>query len=722
MSIHYRPLDYDQDSIRLLRILQGERNNPISCELFHSYRDEERGIAYKALSYTWGNGPRPTGRLHVDGSECHISENLLSALEHIRLPKEDVILWVDALCIDQQNPQEKGHQVKQMGDIYAGADEVLIWLGDSNEDIAQLMLMINWVHESATKAQAMPGADDWLSLCRQFVYEFWDEPPISSRLRTFAQHRRGFVELLQRPWFNRVWILQEAAKAKTAKIMCGPFSCPARTFALMPKLMGVEVDGHIQAVLDIMPRIRTNTWWNSTRSLHSLLTKFSGSDATVTRDNIYALLGMSEDASDPEKFYPDYEKSDSQVFRDTACFCLFGEILDSTYLFPEFTLAELRLPVEEMAKKTLIWTIWQASQPGKVKERARKTAELLALRLNEEQLEAMVILSSLVKEHKKVELQFLFVRGDINITPWFDGCGLLVQSMVRPQESLHITFCNPETASFRQERISSRLRMYEMGGFSQELDALEWFDFPEEVSLRNGSILWKWYSFNKWLSSGEWSGLGERSSLERRFSLREWPSLRLWSSLQERLIIKERSSSKEWSGLQGRPDPPGQSRLQKMSRSRISGIIVRLWRFIYLARIVRLTRMAQLRRMAQFTGSAQGDGLAQVAKPAQDNRTDPLQKLRSPSKADEDTYEWISGLTSMDESKEKLRQAYGHARDIGGIIQGIVADVDVDTTGDDQFSALCLAAFRGDVGAEEALLEVYGVHWWHYLVRWYYSW
>src|ERR1700722_707916 len=327
----YSSLDPATDIIRLLQIEKGYRSDLIICRLFDSYPDQDRGPVYKALSYTWG-GPGPMLSIDIDGYQFEVTENLYSALKEIRRPNLDVTLWIDAICINQENDEEKGHQVNQMGNIYKGAEEVLIWLGPSDETIVALMESITWVNDRAIGAKTTGSKEDWTSLCRRLMKErFW-----SPTLDAHSSQSQALQQILRRPWFKRVWILQEVANAKSAKILCGSTACSARTFALMPSLMGLEVNEHTQAVLDIMPGLRTNTWWSSKRYLHFLLAKVAGRQDAVTRDKIYALLGISEDANDPKRFYPCYQKGESQVLRDTLCFLLFGEILDSSFSFPEF--------------------------------------------------------------------------------------------------------------------------------------------------------------------------------------------------------------------------------------------------------------------------------------------------------------------------------------------------------------------------------------------------
>jgi hypothetical protein len=194
----YSPLDLGELTIRLLRIEKGWGSHDIICHFADAFSHQDKGVPYKALSYTWGGLQHTPGgkcpQVLVDGHAIDVMENLYSALRHIRSPDTDVMLWVDAICINQQDPREKGHQVKQMRDVYKNAEEVLIWLGPSNDDIDLLLESIRYIDEQANKAQAWGhrSETDRASLCRLFM------------LRTLEAHnrpraQRALAELVARP-------------------------------------------------------------------------------------------------------------------------------------------------------------------------------------------------------------------------------------------------------------------------------------------------------------------------------------------------------------------------------------------------------------------------------------------------------------------------------------------------------------------------------------------
>jgi hypothetical protein len=117
----YKPLNLSTSSIRLLRIHPGLH---IRCTLHHATVDEN----YTCLSYVWG--PPDAGHvILLDGRIHRVRRNLLDFLKMARTRHADKLLWIDALCIDQENIIERNHQVQQMGEIFARARNVLAWLG-----------------------------------------------------------------------------------------------------------------------------------------------------------------------------------------------------------------------------------------------------------------------------------------------------------------------------------------------------------------------------------------------------------------------------------------------------------------------------------------------------------------------------------------------------------------------------------------------------------------
>ncbi|KUJ06566.1 HET-domain-containing protein, partial [Mollisia scopiformis] len=314
----YEPLDLDKPAVRLLRLLRGELGDVVECDLFQGWIDrDDSGMPYDALSYTWGGTEKPN-TIKVHGTAMHVTANLYSALQHLRLKDEDRILWIDAICIDQSNVHERRHQVQHMGEIYKGAEHVVVWLGEG--DVATDLLMGTM---KRLEERLLEVSGDWRRSAHLWIQPWTDLQ--SSDERTNTHHRshlrHGMSSILKRSWFRRIWVLQEIAHARVATIICGNKSISARVFAQIPPLIGLVVDNHCQAILDIMPGFTCKeSWWNEDRSLHKLLMKFGHSEASDKRDIIYALLGISSDASDSKILIPEYTKSVREVIRDTTSY------------------------------------------------------------------------------------------------------------------------------------------------------------------------------------------------------------------------------------------------------------------------------------------------------------------------------------------------------------------------------------------------------------------
>jgi hypothetical protein len=202
---HYESLP-ECGYIRLMCLLPGNHEDPLVCTLFATNIEQAPG--YEALSYVWGNGSTNL-ELECGQGVLHITANLDDALRQMRKTAEARIIWVGAICIDQSNVLERGHQVNQMGRVFASADRVLIWLGkdddDDAEDAFSLMAEINGLIE----AQTLNNKD--------IVQSFQDT---LLELSKWQAVRGVFAS----PWFTRVWVLQEVGLARTALALCGNLS------------------------------------------------------------------------------------------------------------------------------------------------------------------------------------------------------------------------------------------------------------------------------------------------------------------------------------------------------------------------------------------------------------------------------------------------------------------------------------------------------------------
>jgi hypothetical protein len=135
----YKPLEPTTHNIRLVKLWPGEGSTSIRCEIIHARLDEK--LRYEALSYTWGD-QRSQSIIDLNGRPFPTRENLEAALRQLRLKDKPRTLWIDALCIDQINVEERNDQVSRMRDIYKGASKVLVFLGSAAEDSDMAMDLI----------------------------------------------------------------------------------------------------------------------------------------------------------------------------------------------------------------------------------------------------------------------------------------------------------------------------------------------------------------------------------------------------------------------------------------------------------------------------------------------------------------------------------------------------------------------------------------------------
>lgn len=127
----YTPLQDAASQIRLLRVHPGVWGSVIRCDLdAHAF---STAPSWTAISYTWGS-PEPKFSISVNGRNMTVRQNCLYALEQVRHRNNgEGYIWLDAICINQEDVAEKGNQVAMMGEIYEQADFVLCCVGPSTD-------------------------------------------------------------------------------------------------------------------------------------------------------------------------------------------------------------------------------------------------------------------------------------------------------------------------------------------------------------------------------------------------------------------------------------------------------------------------------------------------------------------------------------------------------------------------------------------------------------
>ena len=283
---------------------------------------------YYALSYTWGQEP-DLHPIFLQGKKRLIRSNLFHALQRIRLRSGPINLWIDSICINQQDDSERTSQVRQMADIYRNATGVLIWLGE----------------EDSTSQLAMDVVEEIVQPNYSWRGPWWED--------------YGFValaQILERPWFRRRWVLQEAAISSNSTIFCGDRQVYMSTFAMAVNLVRARLSTttppDIQtnqsspiaflAIFRDSPAVRLlDTIEGAFRrsdegaivhrrlSLETLVDLARFSDTSDHRDTVYSLLSLARDAtvlsisSQIDVLVdPDYSKTVLDVYSDFILHCI----------------------------------------------------------------------------------------------------------------------------------------------------------------------------------------------------------------------------------------------------------------------------------------------------------------------------------------------------------------------------------------------------------------
>ncbi|KAI1274418.1 heterokaryon incompatibility protein-domain-containing protein [Xylaria sp. FL0933] len=291
-SSTYRRLVLDNRQIRLFRLNPGTTTSGITGSFVCA--ELSSPPAYIALSYTWGDMGNDRNIRISNQGELTVGDNLWSFLcVQSSIITQPTSFWIDAICIDQSNVHERNHQVGLMKQIYANATKVYVWLGQEaeNSDIA-----MRFVTAQALKPLRSRGPG---------YYPLW------TRQQGDALHT-----LCERPYWRRMWIIQELLHAEDITVWCGslPFSWGDME-KLYLKLKTVE-EAHWFAHHEFHTRVMQSSAavmiWQRAHWRHpdtpvprlpTLIKIFRDWQCTDLRDKVFALSGM---ATEESTVIPDY--------------------------------------------------------------------------------------------------------------------------------------------------------------------------------------------------------------------------------------------------------------------------------------------------------------------------------------------------------------------------------------------------------------------------------
>ena len=315
----YSPLKHRH--IRLLKARRDDNKLPaeLRCEYLLAPLDGLL-VTYTAISYVWGD-PTAVSQIVCDNDGGHLSltasaSDILNAVIEARVPG---YFWIDQLCINQEDKQEKADQVRMMGEIFASANNVIAWLGAPTADSKMATSFVVTLFNAMKKLASRNAVITTDSLCQNMGCEH--PSPKWLALRNF----------LKRPWFERLWIVQEIIMASgEMTLLCGNFSITWNTLAEV--VVTIEINGLSRLILqnidngegdsDAPGGLLNTACVHAMKKMRNMrrpidlqfaLIYCLRFKATDPRDKLFALLGLATDADDPV-LLPNYRATVREVF------------------------------------------------------------------------------------------------------------------------------------------------------------------------------------------------------------------------------------------------------------------------------------------------------------------------------------------------------------------------------------------------------------------------
>lgn len=329
-GVVYRALNEDQKEIRLLHIQPAQHQDDyIYCSLSTARLDNvginetavttcadlgnDSGPRCEALSYVWGSLSHETP-IYLQGQPKAVTVNLYQALQHLRHFAQERVMWIDAICIDQSNLDERSHQVGMMGDIFKQASNTMIWLGQSSSEECGL----------AMRFFERMASDDKLHLDPSLT----PHVEIDSKNMLSAELMTGLGAFFGDPWWSRVWTLQEYVLSRRLTFQCGPHLLDGQVLRLASDAwIGhlamepccIPFGNHLSNSVDLHRFTRALDEIADIRELFNQLTlpaivgQLRTRLATDPRDKVYGMLGLAHGKYE-KAVVADYTKSVEDAF------------------------------------------------------------------------------------------------------------------------------------------------------------------------------------------------------------------------------------------------------------------------------------------------------------------------------------------------------------------------------------------------------------------------
>ncbi|KAF1839660.1 hypothetical protein BDW02DRAFT_486530, partial [Decorospora gaudefroyi] len=293
--------------IRLINVLPGTPQDPLQGVVIHV--PLKSAPQYRALSYVWGTGQETEELVTLDGT-LPITSSLWKALCTVRHKDQSTTLWVDAICINQRDGKEKAKQIRKLPVIFQNASFTYAFLegGDSSDSALEMLMQVG---EDGSEE------DDWPDdLCK--VPTSWRDDPVP---HLDDEVWTSVKTLFSLPFFRRVWIIQEIVAAWNVKFVCGRWTIDWSDLHLAMEIVDRQVQlsdtdtTHLTSTWEPFLSLAAQREWEARShrwSLSMLLEHFRYAQSTLSRDRLFALLGLASDGNEAD-FEPDYDSPLQEV-------------------------------------------------------------------------------------------------------------------------------------------------------------------------------------------------------------------------------------------------------------------------------------------------------------------------------------------------------------------------------------------------------------------------
>ncbi|KAI4943934.1 hypothetical protein J4E91_009081 [Alternaria rosae] len=344
-------LPKEKGSFRLIQVRPDlSVDGLLDCYLQNALVQESN---YVCLSYTWGQ-PGDECSIKLDGKLCYVRRNLYDFLQAARQRLTFCTLWIDALCINQTDVEERNHQVQQMGNIFADAKMVVSWLGNNLETQTFVQTMglefdrqgwKTWEdfyhskHGDSPQGSSSQKVEPNFSSRSVLAHDLIEENTYDSKIPDSSLIQKHYGRVANNAYWKRAWVTQEILLANALVVMAGQHVVGflSLAHACMYTIKKLPEDSLMEyAYLFFMQQgkytedspsrsIVQNGKWQDTHGLLALLRWFTGKCCALRRDRIYSLLALCKGG---DKIRVDYDGRDVELIlqvldacKEEMCFC-----------------------------------------------------------------------------------------------------------------------------------------------------------------------------------------------------------------------------------------------------------------------------------------------------------------------------------------------------------------------------------------------------------------